>query len=152
MRPPTIVAATPPFSSQPSNGVLRLRLRRLGVDLHRQVWRENREVGRRAFGDGAARHAEDAGRIHRQQLDEPREGDVPRVHEAVEAERHARREARDAERRAIELDMLLVVVMRCVVGGDHVYVTVDDALQHGVAVSRSAQRRVHLGVGVVGHR
>ena len=52
----------------------------------------------------------------------------------------------------IELDVLLVVVVRRVIGGDDVDAAVGDALQHGVAIGRLAQRRVHLDVGVVRHR
>ena len=77
---------------------------------------------------------------------------TPAMHEAVEAERHRRLEAGDAERRVIELDLLLVVVMRRVIGGDDVDAAVGEPLQHGVAVGRLAQRRVHLHVRVVGHR
>ncbi len=77
---------------------------------------------------------------------------TPGVHEPIEAERHRRLEAGDAERRVIELDLLLVVVMRRVVGRDDVDAAVGEPLQHRVAVGRLAQRRVHLRVGVVGHR
>ena len=52
----------------------------------------------------------------------------------------------------IELDVLLVVVMRRVIGGDDVDAAVGEALQHRVAIGGLAQRRVHLDVGVVRHR
>ena len=50
----------------------------------------------------------------------------------------------------VELDALLVVVMRRVIGRDGVDGAVGDAVQHRVAIGRLAQRRVHLDVGVVG--
>ena len=49
------------------------------------------------------------------------------VHEPIETQRHGRLEADDAERRAVELDVLLVVVVRRVIGGDHVDAAVGDA-------------------------
>ena len=61
-------------------------------------------------------------------------------------------EADDPERRAVELDHLLVGVMRRVIGGDDVDAAVGDALEHRVAIGRLAQRRVHLEVGVVADR
>ena len=106
----------------------------------------------RAFGEAAAGDPQDARRVHRHQLDQPRQPDDAAVHQPIERNRNRRLEADDAERRAIELDVLLVGVMRRVIGGDDVDAAVGDALQHGVAVAGLAQRRVHLGVGVVGHR
>ena len=49
------------------------------------------------------------------------------VHQPIEAQRHRRLEAGDAERRAVELDVLLVVVMRRVIGGDDVDAAVGEA-------------------------
>ena len=54
---------------------------------------------------------------------------TPGVHEPIEAERHRGLEAGDAERRAVELDVLLVVVMRRVVGRDDVDAAVGEALR-----------------------
>ena len=51
------------------------------------------------------------------------------MHQRVEADRHRRLEADDAERRAVELDVLLVGVVRRVVGGDDVDAAVGDALR-----------------------
>ena len=73
----------------------------------------------------------------------------PGVHQTIEHDRHRGFEANDPERRAIELDHLLVDVMRRVVGRDHVDAAVGNALEHGVAVGGFAQRRIHLEVGVV---
>ena len=70
---------------------------------------------------------QNARRVHRQQLDQPRQRYDAGVHEAIEAERHGGLETGDAERRAVELDLLLVVVMRRVVGGDDVDAAVRDA-------------------------
>ena len=80
------------------------------------------------------------------------DADPPGVDEPIEHQRHARLEPDDAERGAVELDQLLVGVMRGVVGGDHVDGAVGDPLEHGVAIRRLAQRRVHLDVGVVADR
>ena len=77
------------------------------------------------------------------------ETDHAGVHEPIEAERHGRLESDDAERRAVELERLLVGVMRRVVGGDDVDRPVAQALDHRVAVGLLAQRRVHLQVRVV---
>ena len=71
------------------------------------------------------------------------------MHEAVEADRDGRFEADDAERRAVELHHLLVGVVRRVVGGNDVHGAVDDAVEHGVAVGRFPQRRVHATGRVV---
>ena len=100
---------------------------------------------------------QDPRRVHRQQLDEPRQRDDAGVHEPVEAQRHRRLEADDAERRAVELDVLLVVVMRRVIGGDDVDAAVDDA-RCSIA-SRSAASRsggfiftfVSYGIGRAEH-
>ena len=55
-RPPTIVAATPPRSSQPSNGVFFDRDRSRAASIaHPQVRREDRDVGRRARRQRPAR-------------------------------------------------------------------------------------------------
>ena len=77
------------------------------------------------------------------------DADASGVDEAIEHQRHGGLEPGDAERRAIELDHLLVGVVRRVVGRDHVDAAVGDALEHGVAIRGLAQRRVHLEVGVV---
>ncbi len=58
-------------------------------------------------------------------------------------------QADDAVGRVLELHFLLVHRVRRVVGGDRVHHAVEDALDHGVAVGSRAQRRTHLGVGVV---
>ena len=60
------------------------------------------------------------------------------VHQPIEAQRHRRLEAGDAERRAIELDLLLVVVMRRVIGGDDVDAAVGEPAS---IASRSAASR-----------
>ena len=52
------------------------------------------------------------------------------VHQPIEAQRHGGLEADDAERRAIELERLLVGVMRRVVGGDDVDRPVAQAFDH----------------------
>ena len=75
--------------------------------------------------------------------------DLPGVQQAVADNRHRRLEPDDAEGRAVELEHLLVRVVRRVVGGDHVDAAVGDAREHRVAVRGFAQRRVHLEVGVV---
>ncbi len=49
------------------------------------------------------------------------------MHEPIERERHARLVADDAERRLVELDVLLVGVVRRVIGGQRVDAAVDDA-------------------------
>ena len=116
------------------------------------VRREDCDVGRRAFRERAAGHAEDPRRVHRQQLDQPRQRHDAGVHEAIKAERHRGLEAGDPERRAIELDVLFVGVMRRVVGRDDVDAAVLQARQHRVAIGRLAQRRIHLHVRVVGDR
>ena len=55
--PPTIVAATPPRSCQPSNGVfLDFRSHRCRRHGDRQIGRQDRDVGRRALRQRAARH------------------------------------------------------------------------------------------------
>ena len=72
-----------------------------------------------------------------------------RAHEAVERQRDAGLQPDDAERRAIELDVLLVAVMRRVVGGDGVDAAIHQAADHLVAIGGLAQRRVHLDVRVV---
>ena len=80
---------------------------------------------------------------------EPRDADHAGMDEPIEAQRHGGLEPGDAERRMIELDVLLVVVVRRVVGGDDVDAAVGNALEHRIAVGGLAQRRVHLDVGVV---
>ena len=56
--PPTIVAATPPRSVQPPNGVFRDFDRNfVGIDGDLEVRREDRDVGRRPLAQRAARHA-----------------------------------------------------------------------------------------------
>ena len=77
-------------------------------------------------------------RVHRHQLDQPRQRDHAGVHQPVERERDRGLEPDDAERRAVELDVLLVVVMRRVIGGDHVDAAVGDA---GSIASRSRASR-----------
>ena len=152
-RPPTNVAATPPRSSQPSNGVFFERERsRPRLDAHLQVGRKDGDVRRGTFRQTAARHPQDPRRIHRQQLDEASQRNQPAMHQPIERQRHRRLEADDPERRTVELHLLLVVVMRRVVGGDDVDRAVGDAGEHRVAIRRLAQRRVHLGVGVVRDR
>jgi hypothetical protein len=89
-------------------------------------------------------------RIGGHQLDETRQRDRARVDQSIERQRHGRLEPGDAERRPIELDVLLIVVMRRVIGGDHVDGAVDDSVHHGVAIQLVAKRRIHLDVGVVG--
>ena len=128
MRPPTIVAATPPRSVQPSNGVF-FDFERIAAadDRDAQIRREDRDVGRRTLGQRSAGHAQDPRRVHRQQLDQPRQRDDAGMDEAIEAERHGGLEAGDPERRAVELHVLLVVVMRRVVGGDDVDAAVGKA-------------------------
>ncbi len=85
----------------------------------------------------------------RQQLDQPRQSDDARVHEPIEAERKRRLETDDAERRAVELERLLVGMMRRVVGGDDVDRPVAEALDHRRTIGLFAQRRIHLEVRVV---
>ena len=58
-------------------------------------------------------------------------------------------EAGDAVGRALELHFLLVHGVGRMVGGDGIHHAIEDGLDHGVAVGRRAQRRIHLGVGVV---
>ena len=77
------------------------------------------------------------------------EADHAGVHQPIEAERHRGLEADDAERRAVELERLLVGVMRRVVGGDDVDRSVAQALDHRQPIGLLAQRRIHLEVRVV---
>ena len=92
----------------------------------------------RAVRQRSAGTREDARRVRRQQLDGPHDPDPSRVDQPVEHQRHARLEADDAERRAVELDELLVRVVRRVVGGDHVDGAVGDPSS---MASRSAASR-----------
>src|SRR2546428_13865652 len=61
--------------------------------------------------------------------------------EAVETQRSRGLECGDAERRVVELDALLVVVMRRVIGGDDVDAAVGEAGEHRIAIRGLAQRR-----------
>ena len=74
------------------------------------------------------------------------------MNQAVEAQGHSRFEARDSEGRVIELDVLLIVMVRRMIGRDDIDAAVRDALQHCVAVSCLTQRRIHLEVRVVRDR
>ena len=50
---------------------------------------------------------------------------------------------------AFKLDLFLVRGVGRVVGGDGVHHSVEDRLDHGVAVGCGAKRRIHLGIGIV---
>ena len=67
----------------------------------------------------------------------------------AQAEPQCRLQASDAVGSVVELHFLLMHGVGRVVGSDHVHYAVQDGLDHGVAVGRRAQRRIHLGVGVV---
>ena len=75
---------------------------------------------------------------------------VSRRSTARQAEREGRLEAADAEGGGVELAELVLDGVRRVVGGDAVDRAVEEAGDAGGDVVRRAQRRVHLGVGVVG--
>ena len=74
---------------------------------------------------------------------------MPRVHEPVQANRHRGLEADDAERGAVELDELLVGVVRLVVAGHAVDSAVGEGGEQGLDVGGAAQGRVRLAVRVV---
>ena len=57
--------------------------------------------------------------------------------------------AGDAVGRVLKLDFFFVGGVGRVVGGDGVNHAVENGLDHGVAVGRGAQGRIHFGVGVV---
>ena len=143
VRPSTIVAAAAPRSSQPSNGVF-FDFER--SDAARTVTRASgASTVMSASAPGASvppSRAQDAGRVQRQQLDEPRQGDETGVHEPIEDERHARLEPDDAERGAVELDLLLVRVVRRMIGGDHVDGAVAEPADH-----RRRRRRPRAAAG-----
>ena len=65
---------------------------------------EERYVGHRTEGERAPRHAEEAGRRRRVELDQPREGEKSGPHQTVVAQTQVRLEPDDAERRQRELD------------------------------------------------
>ena len=104
---------------------------------------------RRALRERASRQMQHASGVGRQQFHETRQTDEPAVHEPVEAQRHRGLEPHDPERRPIELEGLLIRMMRRVVGGDHVNRPVNEPLDHRIAVGDLAKRRVHLEVRVV---
>ena len=148
-----MVATTPPVNCQRSNGVFfdfDTSFAASIVDARSGA--EDRDVGGRAFVERPP------GRFSRRAgLTES--SSIIRVSEIRPAwtsrskhDRHRGLEADDAERRAIELDHLLVDVVRRMVRGDHVHAAVGDALEHRVAILRRAQWRVHLEVRVVLHR
>ena len=64
------------------------------------------------------------------------------------AQREAQRglKAGDSVGSVLELDFLFVSRMGCVVGGNCVDDAVENAFDHGVAVSGGTQRRIHFGV------
>src|SRR5262245_37434572 len=72
--------------------------------------------------------------------------------EAIETKRHRRLQAGDAEGRAIELDMLFIVMMWSMVSSDDVDASVGETSEHRVSISNFSQGWVHLDVGVVRHR
>src|SRR5262245_46790219 len=76
------------------------------IDGHREIGSEHRDVGGGAFRKCPARHVEDLRRVRRQQLDQSAQCDHPWMHESIEADRNARLETNDSERRCIELNLL----------------------------------------------
>ena len=94
---------------------------------------------RRAALQRAAREVEDARRTARQQIDQARQIDRPSSRTSCDvADRERRLEADHAERREVELDVLLVDVMRRVIGGDRVDGAVGDPFDDRLAVLASS--------------
>ena len=117
VRPPTIVAATPPRSFQPSNGVFRdldriaLASTVTGTSGARIVM----SAGAPGVSEPPGTRRMRAGFTDKSSTSRGRP-DESRVHETIERQRHSRLEAHDPERRTIELDVLLVVMVWRVVG------------------------------------
>src|SRR5437763_1720541 len=82
------------------------------VDGDWQIRRENGDVGRRTVGQRPAGDPEHACRIDRQQLDQARQRNDAGMDEAIETQRDGGLEAGDAERRAIELHLLFISMVR----------------------------------------
>ncbi len=151
MRPSLMVQRTLPCIVQPSKGVLcdfdapsrgAIGPLRFGI--------EDDHVGKAADGQRAAAfEAEQRGGLRAQQAQNAAEGQLPLLVQPAQAEAERGFKAGDAVGRVLELDFLFVRGMRRVVGGDGVDNAVEDAFDHGVAVGGRAQRRIHLGIGVV---
>ena len=144
-----MVAIACPCSSMPSNGVLRpLEWNRAACTVQRRVGSTTRNIGGRTRSQRAERQAEDArwGNGHRRDDDVQRDLGFRRH---AQGQRQRRFESDHAVERPIELDFLLIAVMRCVIAGDRVDGAVGEASAHRVDIKLGAQRRMHLGVGIV---
>ena len=67
----------------------------------------------------------------------------------TQAQAKSRLQANDSVWRALKLDFLLVHCVGRMIGGNRIDDPVEKSLDHGIAVSGRAQRRTHLGIGVV---
>src|ERR1051326_7346734 len=95
----------------------------------RRIWIEDRDVADAASLQRSAGQPEDARRTARHQLDETSEPDDLAAHEDVVAHRERRFESDDAEWCEVELDVLLVEVMRSVIGRDRIDGFVGDSFE-----------------------
>src|SRR5258708_39686451 len=81
---------------------------------------DDRHIAECTGGERPAVEIERAGRAARQQLDEPCQVDDSAGHEPRVADAEGRLQTDHTEGREIELDILLVEMMRRVIGGDRV--------------------------------
>ena len=111
MRPPTIVAATPPRSSQPSNGVFLERERNDRASTRTlEVRREDGDVRLGAGGERSSRNLQNLRRVD--ESSSTRRGSRTRpVCSSRSSSATPPFPADDAERRAVEFDLLFVVVV-----------------------------------------
>ena len=128
-----MVAIGAPRNSRPSKGELRDLL---ADSLARNVQACSVEKSVRSAGSpggDAPRAAQDARRPGGEEFDHAHEGEPAGVHQ-FERERQRRLESGDAERRAIELDVLAGRLVRRVVGGDGVDGSVGEAFDQRRAI------------------
>ena len=148
-RRPTWSRAPRPGASPPTHGVLRDReWRRAGSTV--QVAAGRRPPGRPALPRRSVPPGRCQSRAGAQLIRSISVGSViSPLHQFAKRERERRLQADDPVGRVVELALLGVVVVRRVIGGDAVERAVGERRADRIAILRLAQRRVHLGVGVV---
>src|SRR6266545_7781621 len=115
----------------------------------RDVGVDHRHVRVRAWGQRALLQPKDARRRGGKPGDDFRQRKPARVKELHERQGQFGLQARDAEGRVVELDLLLVIAVRRVIAAKDLDGAVGETFENSVAVARRTQRRVHLEVRVV---